>query len=375
MVREKTLAEVFSDLPDAMVSELLGQTEPVAEEIRQHVEALRASREVLRREAEQKGLICKQRNLDVPPEPSVVGIDGSYQIHRLTALDLCAAAAVAVEGTMREARRHWPEPHYRIWVRGVAHQGQPTSVLRALMVSMELELATEAPHDLILLDGSFASLIIYLNQGVTQVNQVAPRLAEPLRQKWESGSLFSSLVALLNSSRVAAVPKFTSHNELSSRGGLSTSTKTDGKTLATLILEAGEYTKPIPADHPPSRYHLPEPADNEKLNQAMENLFVVYFRPYGWTPALRLEVPRPIAYSNPHLSKLLEGIQRQFLTPAVVEPYPLFLADRMVKSLGAGISVLEHSVAQHVAGKVVDVETTMLFLQNYRTQGGRGEEQ
>jgi hypothetical protein len=29
-------------------------------------------------------------------------------------------------------------------------------------------------------------------------------------------------------------------------------------------------------------------------------------------------------------------------------------------------------VAQHVAGHSPDVETTMLFLQNYRTEGGRG---
>jgi hypothetical protein len=69
---------------------------------------------------------------------------------------------------------------------------------------------------------------------------------------------------------------------------------------------------------------------------------------------------------------VLEGIMRQFFSPAVIEPYPLFLADRMVKSLGAGVSVIEQSVAQHVAGESVDVEMTLLCLQNYRTEGGRG---
>ncbi len=33
---------------------------------------------------------------------------------------------------------------------------------------------------------------------------------------------------------------------------------------------------------------------------------------------------------------VLEGIKQQLFSPAVTEPYPLFLADRMVKSLGAG---------------------------------------
>jgi len=50
----------------------------------------------------------------------------------------------------------------------------------------------------------------------------------------------------------------------------------------------------------------------------------------------------------------------------------LFLADRMVKSLGSGVAVIEQAVSQHVAESTPDIETTMLCLQNYRTEGGRG---
>jgi hypothetical protein len=85
-----------------------------------------------------------------------------------------------------------------------------------------------------------------------------------------------------------------------------------------------------------------------------------------------MELPGSIASSSTRLSMALEGVQRQLLTPAVFEPYPLFLADRMVKSLGAGVAVIEQVVAQHVAGESPDVETTLLCLQNYRTEGGRG---
>lgn len=38
------------------------------------------------------------------------------------------------------------------------------------MISMELELAAEAPHDLILLNESFIALLIHLNQGLTSFN-------------------------------------------------------------------------------------------------------------------------------------------------------------------------------------------------------------
>ena len=47
--------------------------------------------------AAEKQLIKRRADLDVPREPSVCGIDGSYQLHRLTSMDLCAAAAVAVD--------------------------------------------------------------------------------------------------------------------------------------------------------------------------------------------------------------------------------------------------------------------------------------
>jgi hypothetical protein len=63
-----------------------------------------------------------------------------------------------------------------------------------------------------------------------------------------------------------------------------------------------------------------------------------------------MELPSSIASSNTRLSIVLEGVTRQFFSPAVIEPYPLFLADRMVKSLGSGVAVIEQAVAQHVAG-------------------------
>ena len=104
----------FADLPDALVRDLLAKATPVAEGVARNLNALREGRPAMRSNARNRGLIRRKADLDVPREPSVVGIDGSYQVHRLTALDLSAAAAVAVEGTSKEAVRHWPEPYHRI---------------------------------------------------------------------------------------------------------------------------------------------------------------------------------------------------------------------------------------------------------------------
>jgi hypothetical protein len=372
--------EAFADLPDALVRDLLAKAVPVAERVSQNLQALRDAHTLLSSEALKHQLICRKADLDVTREPSVVGIDGSYQVHRLTALDLCAAAAVAVEGTSKEAVRHWPEPYHDMWVDGLPHRIDTVGVLRGMMVSMEVALAAQAPHDLVLLDGSFTSLIIYLNQALTKIEDCGKALADNFLERWQGGML-DQLKGLLTSNRTVAMPKFTSRNEFLRSNMLNPPVMVDGKTLATMILNPGEYTRPLPlhdAADPASQQvdHLPEKYcpknDMDEILAALNGLSVIYFRPYGWLPALRMEVPLSIARSTTWLSIVLEGVTRQFFTPAVIEPYPLFLADRMVKSLGSGVAVIEQTVSQHVAGSSQDIENTLLFLQNYRTEGGRG---
>src|ERR1017187_5841418 len=209
--------ETFADLPDALVRDLLAKAMDVARDVGSNLSSLRTSRPELRKHAESTGLICRRSDLEVTREPSVVGIDGSYQIHHLTAVDLCAAAAVAVEGTSKEAKRHWPQPYHEMWVDSLPHAIDSVGALRGMMISMELNLSRQAPHDLVLLDGSFASLIIYLNQGLSNLSECAPSLAQEFLRRWDDG-LFSHLLSLLRSDRVVAIAKFTSRNELVNEG-------------------------------------------------------------------------------------------------------------------------------------------------------------
>ena len=368
------MQEPFADLPDALVRDLLEAAMPVAEKVRARFDSLGDCRTKYRQDAIAHGLVKRKADLDVPREPSVVGIDGSYQLHRLTSLDLCAAAAVAIEGTSKEATRHWPEPYHRIWVGDIPHADSTSLVLRGLMVGMELELANLAPHDLVLVDGAFGSLIIYLNQSLSNVNDVPADLGNTMKRRWDAQGIFSRLMAIIGSDRALAVPKFTSKNELAKYLDINSAEGIDGKTLATLILEPGEYTRPLPVYE--EDFHLPDAfrsaQDDREMNRSLRAARVVYYRPFGWVPAMRLELPGAVANSLTRLSIALEGVMRQLFSPAVVEPYPLFLADRMVKSLGAGVNVVEQTVSQQVVDRGLDTELKMLLLQNYRTEGGRG---
>jgi hypothetical protein len=266
-----------------------------------------------------------------------------------------------------------------MWVNSFEHSKNATNALRGLMISMELDLAAEAPHDLVLLDGSFIVLLIYLNQGLNSFEGAPVSLRDEFRRRWAEENVLARFLALIESDRTVAVPKYSGRNEFDRLLEGSGLPATDGKTLATIILEPDEYTTPLPIFNfhgEDTEYHLPEKycprSVQERMNRSVEDMRVIFYRPYGWAPAVRLEVTSAIASSQSRLSMVLEGVRCQLFSPAVTEPYPLFLADRMVKSLGAGVSVIEQTVAQNAVGSSDDIERTLLCLRNYRTEGGRG---
>lgn len=368
---DRDRATGFEDLPDALVADLLTAADSLGEQVWRQIGALVAMRPELRRKARDSGLILARADLDVVREPSVAAVDGSYQIHRLTSLDLCAAAAVAVEGSIREERRKWDHPHHRLWLDAAAHSAETTNALRGVMVGMELDLARSAPHDLVMLDGAFSPLVIYLNQSRGARTGASPALRSHLDDRWEVTT--QSLLWALGGEKVVAVPKYATRNELA-RALDEDPERTDGKTLATALLEAGEYTRPLPVYDSDPKYHLAglEETASSELDRGMRDIQVVYFRPYNWLPAIRVEIPGAQVRRAARLALVLEGVARQLITPAVFEPYPLFLADRMVKSLGVGVQVLEQAISQRVLTDAGDAEETLLFLRQHRTEGGRG---
>jgi hypothetical protein len=362
----------FADLPDALVGELLSAADGLGLQVAKTFVEFGEQRDEFRHRARAEGLIRSRADLDVVREPTVSAVDGSYQIHRLTSLDLCAAAAVAVEGTAREEHRKWEQPYHRMYLEVVPHSDATTNALRGVMVGMELELAALAPHDVVLLDGAFAALVIYLNQSQGARDGAPITIRRRLKEQWDQTS--QGLLWAIGGTRAVAVPKYTSRNELATRLG-GDPTATDGKTLATIILDPGEYTEPMPVyaeEREPYRVAGLSKEQAASLDLAMRGVRVIFFRPYGWLSAIRLELPESQARDLHRRAQVLEAVARQLFTPAVFEPYPLFLADRMVKSLGLGVQVVEQAIAQRVVGEAADPEQALMLLRQHRTEGGRG---
>lgn len=374
----------FGELPAALVDEVLKRTEDLGQKLLGDFEQVRARRQEWRESLERAGLLRRYAELPDMHIPTTCGVDGSYAVERLLASDLVAAAAVAVEGlTPPSEKRYWPEPHHLVWVESEAHEAETGTILRALMIGMELELASQAPHGVVFLDGSLTTPLIYFNQALNK-SQDASHLrttARFLERAPLALEAYSTILASTRSDRCwLAIPKYTTRREIGQKMGWPDTY--DDRGLLSFLLEPGEFTSPQPLQQPSQPWHLNldplEPATKARANRVAERIIsslaeikVLYYRPYPWLPALRVEMSRAVAENQARLATALHGIRHQCGAPAVMEPYPLYMADRMVKHLPKAIPTFRQVTSQHIAetyqGNIGDV---FLGLHGYRTESG-----
>jgi hypothetical protein len=126
-------ASPFTDLPGALVDEVLQRTTVVGKGLLASFEQIRRERKTLRGQLQESDLLRRDTDLEYPPIPTTCGIDGSYAVERLLATDLAACAAVAVEGlTPPSEKRFWDQPRHQVIVEAETHNEFTTSVLRGL---------------------------------------------------------------------------------------------------------------------------------------------------------------------------------------------------------------------------------------------------
>lgn len=374
----------FAELPAALVDEVLQRTDSLSQKLLAEFEQVRTHRQGWRAQLVAAGLLRRDSDLSYVPIPTACGVDGSYALERLLASDLVAAASVAVEGlTPPSERRHWPEPRHAVWIETEAHEAETGTVLRALMIGMELKLASQAPHEVVLLDGSLTTPLIYFNQALNKAQEVW--YLETTKHLLEQmGDYLKAYHDILTSTRTdrcwIAIPKYTTRREIGQ--ALRWSDSHDDRGLLSLLLEPGEFTRPTTLQQPTEPWHLnlhPLPPETReaanRLGQRITSLLgeiqVIYYRPYPWLPALRLEMSRAVAENPARLATVLHGIRHQCGTPAVMEPYPLYMADRMVKHLPRAIPTFRQVTSQRITENYQgNVDEVFLGLHGYRTESG-----
>jgi hypothetical protein len=382
---EKPEQTPFAELPEALVEEMLSKSEQIGDELYASFKEIQNNKEQIRKQLLDKSILKHDTEFGYPGISTTCGIDGSYAVEKLLATDLAACAAVAIEGlTPPSEKRYWEKPHHRVFIHPEKHDPDTSTVIRGIMMEMELELAAKAPHDIVFLDGSLTTPLIYMNQAINKViewenegnqTEVGKELKERFMQ------FLKDYKMILESSRTdklwVSMPKYTTRRELGKM--FSWPSNYDDRAVLTTILSPGEFTSPIPLEKPQQPWHLRLPSNDEELERlkdevisAINRIHVMYYRPHNWTPVFRIEMASSIASNNSRIAILLQGLKYQSGTPGIMEPYPLYIADRMVKHLGSAIPTFRQTATRRMTElHQGDIGEIFFSMHGYRTESGR----
>ncbi|MGC9001089.1 DNA double-strand break repair nuclease NurA [Caldisericum sp.] len=389
----------FEELPEGLVDEMLSNSRLVAGNLAMKYKEISNKKGELRRKLENLNLLKNYNDLSSSQAfPTSAGVDGSYTIERMLASDFACVAAVAVEGlTPPNEKRYWPKPRYFSNISIVKHNDDTSQVLRGISAGLEIHLAVKAPHDVVFLDGSMKTPIIFLNNATEKILTAPPELRDIFLYGKDAVNedsvrfpgfkdMINNLEEILKSPRsdkvYVAVPKYTTRNELCQILGYE---NYEDRGLLNFILQGGEYIGPLDSTpdnlHISTRYieefdkNLVEDGLKDRLTNVIKNFLpsikIIYFRPYNYSPVFRLEIPNSVSANKSMLSLTLEAIRMQTVSSAIMEPYPLYLADRMVKHLSTAIPAIKNSALQQVAQNWNDnLSNIFMAMHSFRTEGG-----
>jgi len=370
------LSSPFQELPEALVDDMLSYHSKIGRQLSESFEKVQHSKTDIRNSLNSLGLLKHDSEIIASYiNPTTCGIDGAYAIERLLSTDIAAMAGIAVEGLSPPTeKRYWPTPRYRSNIIPCNHNDATFLAVRAIMITMELELAAEAPHDVVFLDGSLTTPVIHFNQAFSRINEKPQDLSSILLDR--IGGALEAYKKILTSSRsdkiFAGVPKYTTRNEVATKLGLAGH---EDRSLLSFVLRGGELIGACPMLQPSDSWNFVGLPDNmvhlgDDIISLAKEMKIIYYRPYEYFPALRVEVAPTVTANQSRLSILLESLRLQCGSAVIMEPYPLYMADRMVKHLGTALPAIRRATTQEMAASNEDVGSVYLAMYGYRTESG-----
>ena len=278
----------------------------------------------------------------------------------------------------------------------VEHKADTPIIAGGLMFSYELELATKAPHNVVLIDGSLTTHLIKIGMAFSKLDseEVPYSLNKEFKERTkETLDNYRKIIISPKGDQVfAGLPKYSSRDEVITL--LSEEHKEEfdvllgkynDKALLSVIMRSEEIVGPIPLikRQEEGKWHI---SGKEKIKDilgstlaeryyhdiisALNDLYVVYYKPSSSQPALRVEIPKSVAINHARLAMVVKALQDQAKFPGIIEPYPLYLADLFVKHLGGALSQVKDIVLSDLAIMDVDPISVLLSMHEYRSVGG-----
>jgi NurA domain len=367
----------FLEIPASLVEQMLQKTNEIGDILQSSMHDINRRREKFRLQLEQIGLLDNDINFgNIKPLVSG-GVDGAYAVDRLLGTDLLFAAAVGVEGINELENGKRIAPNHDVFVYPEKHNPENMISARAIMLEMEIKLAANAPYDIVYLDGSLTTALIHMYKAINFIENLNSKSSDKIREDFKDFLIsYKKILDLKDTYKYyLGIPKYTSRNDIGKN--LHWPENYDDRAILTLILDPGEFTRPKLFTSEEG-WHVRLPYEDEELRVLMQqvisgikNLSVIYYKPHPWCPALRIEMPSAIADDETKLNSILINIKDQCQTPSIMEPFPLYMADRIAKHMAPAIPAYKQIIMNQMTQLNDHNEKDIFFLMHsYRTEGG-----
>jgi len=367
----------FLEIPASLVEQMLQKTSEIGEILQSSMQDINRKREKFRLQLEQIGLLDNDINFGNTKPLVSGGVDGAYAVDRLLGTDLLFAAAVGVEGINELENGKRIAPNHDVFVYPEKHNPENMISARAIMVEMEIKLAANAPYDIVYLDGSLTTALIHMYKAINFIENLNSKSSDKIKEDFKDFLIsYKKILDLKDTYKYyLGIPKYTSRNDIGKN--LHWPENYDDRAILTLILDPGEFTRPKLFTSEEG-WHVRLPYEDEELRVLMQqvisgikNLSVIYYKPHPWCPALRIEIPSATAGDETKLNSILINIKNQCQTPSIMEPFPLYMADRIAKHMAPAIPAYKQIIMNQMTQLNDHNEKDIFFLMHsYRTEGG-----
>ncbi len=368
----------FLEIPASMVEEMLEKTNEVGIIINDSINNIRNNKNRYRKEL-QNSIHNINDSANQNTDLSTCGIDGAYVVERLLGTDLLFSCGLVTEGLFsRSKNTDFSPTNYEVFVYPEKHDVENAILARAIMLQMEIKLAGNALYDIIYMDGSLTTALIHMYKAVNTIKDNNNSSASNKIKDSFKDFLISYKKILLDyeSNKIwIGIPKYTSRHDIGK--GYGWPEIYDDRAILTMVLEPGEFTTPILFTNE-EEWHSNLPYRDSILEELMrdiifgiKNLYVIYYKPFIWSPAIRIEMPFYIANDEDKLHILLQNLKYQCEIPSMLEPYPLYLADRIAKQISPAIPAYKQIITNQLTKESGQNERDILFMMHsYRTETG-----
>ena len=366
----------FLEIPASLIEQMLQKTNEIGDMLQSSIHEINRKRHKFRLQLEQIGLLdtdIRFRNI----KPLISGgVDGAYAVDRLLGTDLLFAAAVGIEG-MNEENGKRVLPSHDVFVNPEKHNPENMIAARAIMVEMEIQLAANAHYDIVYLDGSLTTALIHMYKAINFIETLNTKSSEKIKEDFKNFLVsYKKILEFHDTEKYfLGIPKYTSRNDIGKN--LHWPENYDDRAILTLILDPGEFTRPKLFTSEEG-WHVRLPYEDEELKILMQqvisgikNLSVIYYKPHPWCPALRIEMSSAVARDESKLDTILYNVKSQCQTPSIMEPFPLYMADRIAKHMAPAIPAYKQIIMKQMTELADNNEKDIFFMMHsYRTEGG-----